>query len=663
MVAMHVIIVESPTKAKTFSRFVNEHEYVITSSMGHVADLPQKKLGITLEDEHVHLTYTLLPGKKKMVNDIVTLAKKARSVILATDPDREGEAISYHLKRLISEKDDGIEFQRIVFHEITKEALEEALKVAHDVNQPLVDAQQARRAVDRLVGYKISPYLWKRFSKRWLSAGRVQTVALRFIVERERERTSFSRKKYYGVTGTFIVEGISIDGMLQDLSSAPFYRTTKLNLFDGTYSFRESVITSPEKAQQEESRLKKESYIVSSVTESLSKRTPPAPFTTSSLQQYASTRFGYSPKRTMRTAQMLYEKGVITYHRTDSVIVSSAFIQSAHKYIEKNYGHDYIGKRVYKTATKNAQEAHEAIRPTKLEKPDELSGEELKIYDAIYKRALASQMADATIRKQRVYLASKQNDVFITEREQVEFNGYLAIENDGVDSRELLPLTQGQAAVCNALTFEEKETQPPPAYSEASLIKTLEKRGIGRPSTYAPIVTLIQERQYVKKVNRALEPTQLGIKMVEVLSPAFPDVFNVEFTAQMEKSLDEIAEGSSWEKVVIALNKLLEEQLATAQTITEKVKIEESTDELCPRCQKQLVIKMSRFGKFYACSGFPDCKYTKSYSQQTDVECPECHQGKLVVRFSKKKRRFYGCSRYPDCNYTTLWLKEKTQEK
>jgi len=662
---MKLIIVESPTKARTFNKFVDPKDYLIVSSMGHIRDLPAKKMGIDLE-HNFEPEYELMPSKKKLITEIVREARKATEVVLATDPDREGEAIAEHIKQILSEKIKKVRFSRIVFHEITQEALELALKKPSEVNRDLFDAQQARRILDRLFGYKLSPYLWKRFAKRWLSAGRVQSVALRFIVEREKERAKFLSEHSYPIKGQFrSTKKLPIAKLLK-LKGKPYYQTRTILLFDGKYEYQITILKKLSELEGEKERLLKESYRISLIEESLTTRQPPPPFTTSALQQYASSYLGYSAKRTMRLAQSLYELGLITYHRTDSNYLADKFILEAQKFIKKEYGLDYLSKSVrrYKTKSKLAQEAHEAIRPTSLiVKPTsaeviKLNHDQVKLYQQIYNRALATQMSEARLKNQKIVIESLKLDQFVISGQEIVFSGYLILYEKSKDELQLqTDLKEGSLLKLTELLTEERETQPPPYYNEASLIKTLEGRGIGRPSTYAPIVSLIQERQYVDKKGRDLIPTQLGVSISDLLTAKFDSLLQPVFTAKLEDELDAIALGKSkWAAVVKEYYSPFSAQLEEAYLETEKIKIEEKTDKKCPKCGKSLVIKISRFGKFYACSGFPDCKYTENFLQTVDQLCPKCHEGQIVVRFSKKKRRFYACSRYPKCDFTSLWL-------
>lgn len=669
---MRLIIVESPTKAKTFNKFVNPKEYLVVSSMGHIRDLPAKKMGIDLE-HGFKPEYELMPNKKTLLAEIVREAKKAKEIVLATDPDREGEAIAEHIKTILSEKIKKAKFSRIVFHEITQEALEEALKKTSEVNKNLFDAQQARRVLDRLFGYKLSPYLWKRFAKRWLSAGRVQSVALRFIVEREKERAKFLAERSYPIKGQFQnVKELPLAKLVK-LKGKSYFQSKSITLFDGKYEYQVTILKKPAELETEKKRLMAEAYVISRIEESLTTRQPPPPFTTSALQQYASSYLGYSAKRTMRLAQSLYELGLITYHRTDSNNLADKFINDARVFIKKEYGPDYVSETIrrYKTKSKLAQEAHEAIRPTNLaiksSNPEitKLNHDQVRLYQQIYNRALSTQMREAKLKNQKVVIESVKLDQFTINSQEVVFPGYLVLYDSPKDELKLqTDLKEGSPVKLTELLSEDKETQPPPYYNEASLIKTLESRGIGRPSTYAPIVSLIQERQYVEKKGRDLVPTQLGISISDLLTSKFDTLLQPVFTAKLEDELDAIALGESkWSLVVANYYQPFSAQLEKAYLETDKIKIEEKTDKKCPDCGKSLIIKISRFGKFYACSGFPDCKYTENFLQTVAQNCPKCNEGQVVVRFSKKKRRFYACSRYPKCDFTSLWLPRASQSQ
>ena len=526
---MQLIIVESPTKARTFSRFLNKDEFVISSSMGHVRDLPKSKLGIDV-DTNFEPHYIILMNKRKTVQELVILAKKSTGIILATDPDREGEAIAVHLNIVISEKlKKNVPIKRIVFHEITKEALMDALKNSRELDIRLFNAQQARRLLDRIVGYKISPYLWQKFSKNWLSAGRVQTVALRLLVERHKERVNFSIRPYFVFKGFFSKEEHVIEAKLLNLCGEPLYISNKITLFDGIYQFQETKIIDAIIAERERKRLTSEQYTVSNVVESKITKSPPPPFTTSLLQQHSSNYFGYSAKRTMQIAQALYEEGLISYHRTDSFTLSEKFVTVSREFISKTFGTEFVSTDVrrYKTKSKMAQEAHEAIRPTRVENTPHsdsivaLPKDQQKLYIAIYNRALATQMKEASVLKQKIEIVSASKDMFIAESEKILFPGYLILDKETKETEFMGVWHVGEVVPTKEIRAEERSTQPPPQYSEASLIKALEEKGIGRPSTYAPILSLLQERQYVQKEVKNLVPTDLGSRVCELLISKF----------------------------------------------------------------------------------------------------------------------------------------------
>jgi len=673
---MKLIIVESPTKAKTFNRLVDKQQYLVVSSMGHVRDLPKKKLGIDL-DHDFKPEYVPLDNKQKLINELIKSAKKAKEIILATDPDREGEAIAYHIKQLLADKIKTLDFSRIVFHEITKEALVKALKESKGIDVRLFDAQQARRILDRIFGYQLSPYLWKRFAKRWLSAGRVQSVALRFLVEREQERLRFQSQPIYLVKALFKEKKPLPLAKLTKLLGQNYFQIQCIPLFDGQYDYQTSLIKNQAEKKAQEKRLLTETYQIEKIEETTTKRQPPPPFTTSTLQQYGASYLGYTAKRTMSLAQQLYEHGLITYHRTDSNYLSEGFLQQARTYIEKQYGLDYLESkpRLYKTRSKLAQEAHEAIRPTKVNNDSsantikKLRNDQLKLYMTIYNRALATQMKCAQLLNQKIVIVSKAQDQFVITNQKTVFPGFLILNTVDKPELDLIANLKINTKVnLQQLDIEEKQTLPPARYNEASLIKTLEAKGIGRPSTYAPIVTLIQERQYVDKSGRDLVPTILGTKITQLLTSAFSELLHPTFTAQMEDELDLIALGKKqWQKIVKDYYLPFKRQLEKANQDVSKIKVEEKTGKKCPQCGHELVIKLSRFGKFYACSHFPKCRYTENYLQTVSVNCPKCATGQVVVRYSKKKRRFYGCSNYPKCDFTSLWLpkasKNQTQDQ
>lgn len=551
-----LILVESPTKAKTLNRFL-KGEYDIVASMGHVRDLPKSSLGVDLENKF-EPEYEVPEKKQKTVADLKKRAKKASEVILATDLDREGEAIAYHLKEILHEANKKLKFERIVFHEITKEAIEEALENPRDVNNNLVDAQTARRVLDRLVGYKLSPVLWRKVQAK-LSAGRVQSIALRLIVEREREIIAFESSPFFRIL-TGLTPGKKkgeIEFSLTQIEEESVEEKKRIKLFDGVYTYSQTSIDK-KLADEINTALPKSTFTIVDLTEKETTRRPSPPFTTSTLQQAAASRYGYTSKRTMSLAQRLYEEGYITYHRTDSLNLSGQFVGAATKYIEKTYGKEYLpeGGRFYKTKSRGAQEAHEAIRPTKVENlhreiAGEIGADYAKLYDLIYKRAIASQMADARYKSTKVVVEAKNGKKYTFEANGkiMLFKGFLKVWNIEESDQILPEMKIGEKMNYKNSNITEHFTTPPPRYNEASLISSLEKHGIGRPSTYAPTISTIEDRGYVLKKNSAFHPTFVGIAVVDLLKKHFSDYVNLEFTAEMEDSLDSIAEGKTdWEK-------------------------------------------------------------------------------------------------------------------
>lgn len=676
---MQLIIVESPTKAKTFGKFLDNKKFKVEATMGHIRDLPESKLGVDQKNQFKP-DYVISPKKKQVVSQIKALAKKADTVILATDADREGEAISYHIAfvlGLIDEKWPKIAFKknakvkRIVFHEITKEALEEALKTPGELNLALVDSQQARRILDRLVGYKVSPILWKKIGKRWLSAGRVQTVALRFIVEREKEIAKFESEPFYKVSGLFSDKDLpagrqevkkEVEARLVSKNGVVYEKKFSIDLFDGTYTFTKTNI-----AEKDVPVIKKElegdTFTINDVTEKVSKRSPLPPFITSTLQQEAAQKLGYSSKNTMRVAQQLYEHGLITYHRTDSVTLSSKFLTEANTYTQKTYGDAYTlpTPRSFTTKSKLAQEAHEAIRPTKLNptitEDGSLISSHKKLYELIFKRALASQMKEAQIINTKIEILSSKKYLFQSNFDTILFDGFLVLYEKKDVKDNFLP-KKGDSIDLDNLDFFATETTPPPRYNEASLIKTLEARGIGRPSTYAPTISTIQDRLYVEKKEGRFYPTILGSAVCDYLSKAFGTIFEIDFTANLEDKLDEIAhKKANMIEVLAEFDKPFEASLTAAAEDKSFIDVQEKTDEKCPTCGKPLVVRFSKFGKFYACSGYPDCKYTKAFYETVKELCPKC-SGAIVIRYTKRKKKFYGCSNYPKCDFAAWKLNE-----
>lgn len=626
---MNLIIVESPTKAKTIAKFLGQ-DYQVLSSFGHVRDLPITSLGIDLED-NFKPKYIIPTKAKKVVKELKTAAAKADSVILAADEDREGEAIAWHLSEVLGLK----ESKRIVFHEITKSAIEEALKNPREINQDVVDAQQARRILDRVVGYKLSPFLWKKVAKG-LSAGRVQSVAVKLIVEKEREIEKFKPEEYW-----------SIIASLQ-----------KDKLFD---AFLKEEIKTKKEADKILKDLEDANYIVEKIEKKESKRNPYPPFTTSTLQQEASKKLRFPAKFTMRIAQQLYEKGHITYHRTDSLNLSQLSLSIAKEFIESRYGKEYYKFRKYKAKGK-AQEAHEAIRPTQPDKePSSLNLDEnqTKLYNLIWKRFTACQMSEAIFDSTSVDIKAGKY-TFKANGQILKFDGFLKVYPINFEENILPNLKEADSLELKNLIPSQHFTQPPARYTEASLIKILEENAIGRPSTYAPIISTIQARNYVEKnEQKRFIPTEMGLIVIDLLAEHFPEIVDIGFTADLEDKLDKIAEGKEkWEKTLKDFYEPFAKNLEIKyKQVIKKETIMEKTDKKCPKCGAELVIRLGRFGKFYACSKFPECKHSESMEQKTlGVKCPKCETGELTEKRTKTKKIFYACNKYPDCDFA-LWDK------
>ena len=654
---MKLIIVESPTKAKTISKFLGD-EFVIESSYGHVRDLPEKSLGVDT-DRNFEPKYVILPKAKKRVAELNSKTKKATEVILATDEDREGEAIAWHLSQALKIS----KMERIVFHEITENAIKEALKNPRGIDMKLVDAQQARRILDRLVGYKLSPFLWKKVAKG-LSAGRVQSVAVRLVVEREREIENFKPEEYW-----------TISARLATSNKKEF--ETQLAKIDEK-KLEKFSIKNKEAADKIIAGLNGAGWQVLKIEKKETKRQPLPPFTTSTLQQTAWTWFGFSAKQTMLFAQQLYETGLITYMRTDSFNLSKEAIAAAFKKIKNDFGENYsaAAPRIYKTKSKTAQEAHEAIRPTMPDKDPEALKEKLtpqqhNLYDLIWRRFIASQMANAIFEATAIDV-SAANCIFRATGNVLKFDGFLKVYPQKLSESSLPALKEKEDLELKELMPAQHFTEPPPHYNEASLIKTLEENGIGRPSTYAPTMATIQARRYVLKDEaKRLRPTDIGILVNDILVKHFPEIVDIKFTARMEKDLDEIAEGKKeWQPVIKDFWEPFKENLdKKSQELSKKEISTEKTELKCPKCNKDLIIRMSRYGKFYACTGFPNCKYTapleKSSAETEEKEdlghCHKCDTGQIVRRRTKKGRTFWGCSNWPKCDYAT-WENPKKNE-
>lgn len=658
-----LIIVESPTKARTLARFLGS-DYRIEATMGHIRDLPQKRLGIDVDHDFKPL-YQVIPGRGKKIKELKDAASLANLIILATDPDREGEAIAYHVMQVISPtKERREKFQRIVFHEITEEAIKSALTNPHSIDMQLVSAQQARRVLDRLVGYKLSPLLWNKLGKNWLSAGRVQSVAVRLIVEREREIQNFKPEEYW------LVE-VELEKLAKsDQAPAVSFLAKLIQIGD-----KKADVRNKETADKVVEHLKKSTYKVKSIEIKDVRRYPSPPFTTSTLQQAAANRLYWSSKRTMQTAQKLYEEGFITYHRTDSTNLSSMSLDMVRTYINNVYGPAYLpaNPKLYKTKSKVAQEAHEAIRPTNVNEnlqtvTDKLGREAERLYFLIWQRFVGSQMNEALFLQQTADIDATNSESYILRAngQKLKFDGFLKVygksalgENSADDGRELPTLVTNEPLKLKGVLPQQKFTEPPPRYNEASLIKILEEKGIGRPSTYAPIISTILDRKYVERIDRKFHPTDLGFSVNDFLIKYFPDIFDVFFTAKMEDELDEVANGKmEWIPVIHEFYDPLSIRIKKVYEEAEKVKVDlGKTNEKCEKCGSPMVIRMSKYGKFLACSKFPECKFTKNILEKAGITCPECG-GEIIVRKTRRGKQFYGCSNYPKCKFAA-WKKEE----
>ncbi|MDD5702419.1 MAG: type I DNA topoisomerase [Dehalococcoidales bacterium] len=664
-----LVIVESPAKARTLGKILGKG-YSLKASLGHIRDLPKSQIGVDIENGFLP-KYVIPSDKKKIVTELKTAVKGASEVYLATDPDREGEAISWHLSEVIDGRRESTPYRRVVFHEITSDAIKEAFKHPRQIDMQMVNAQQARRILDRLVGYKISPFLWRKV-KRGLSAGRVQSVAVRIIVEREREIQNFVPVEYWSIEAELIKSG--------EKNRKAAFRAGLVGMIGG------SKIEIPNEA--EANRLKEDlqnsEYSVYKITVRKVTRAPAPPFITSTLQQEAWRQLRYSASRTMMLAQQLYEGlplgdegsvGLITYMRTDSTHIAASALAETREYIQEKYGEKYLPAkpRVFTKTVKGAQEAHEAIRPTRIHREPAsvkpfLNDAQFKLYNLIWKRMVASQMANAVYENTSIDIEAKcpssgTGYLLRTGNTKMDFAGFTTLYIEGRDDGDkedekdtaLPKLAKGDLLNLLKLLAEQHFTQPPSRYTEATLIKALEQKGIGRPSTYAPIISTIQDREYVTKTKGIFQPTELGFVVNDMLTQSFPDLMDIEFTARMEEELDEIAnDNKDWVNVVKGFYKPMEKDLEQAHETVERVKLaDEITDEKCPKCGLPMAIKSGRFGKFLACTGYPECKSTKPYQVKTGAKCPECGK-ELVQRISKRKKRFYGCSGYPDCKFTTF---------
>lgn len=658
---MQLVLVESPTKARKLSQFLGK-DFVVEASMGHVRDLPKAKLGVDI-DHDFEPEYEVVDGKKTTVTKLKKLAQSAEKVILATDPDREGEAIAWHLAHLLNEKtaaakkkksDTTMHVDRATFHEITKDAVLEALAHPGVVRAELVDAQQARRVLDRLVGYYLSPVLWKKV-RRGLSAGRVQSVALRLIVEREKEIKVFVPQAYWEI-------------------DAHLYTPKQENLIV-RLSEKNNEVFEPKVQEDVDAAvqaLHHAAYTVKSVQKTERTRVSLPPFTTSTLQQSAANRLGWSAKQTMSVAQELYEEGYITYHRTDSVALSSQAIDAARSLIVSTYGQSYLPQtpRLFKTSSKNAQEAHEAIRVTNaslrsLEEAGDGNPRRAKLYDLIWRRFIASQMESAMYDQTSLTVfAQTEKDGYTlkTSGSVLRFDGWMKLFPNQGDV--ILPaITEGENLQLNTIESNQKFTQPPARYNDASLIKTLEKLGIGRPSTYASIISVILDRGYVERKEKAFMATPIGETVSDFLVKYFPKELDYQFTAEMEDDLDAIARGEKkWKNVIKSFFEPFEKTVTAVTKDADRAKVPvEETGEMCPECKEgKLVIRSGRFGRFISCGRFPECKYTAKLVEKVDgMKCPDCGEGDVVIKRTKRGRNFFGCSRYPACNFAS-WKKPGT---
>lgn len=655
----NLIIVESPTKARTLSRFLGS-DYGVEATMGHIKDLPKSKLGVDIEN-NFEPEYIVIDKRKKEIKKIKDLAKQAEKVYLASDPDREGEAIAAHVREVITTQKElkKKQIKRISFHEITKTAVEQAILEPHEINESLVQAQIARRVLDRLVGYKLSPLLWKKV-RRGLSAGRVQTVAVRLIVERQREIDAFEPVEYWIISADLAKGGQSFTAELKKIED------------------KKAEIGNQKKAKEVVAELEKADYKIKEIQKQEVRKRPWAPLITSTMTRSAASMMGWSSKKTMTIAQRLYEEGLITYHRTDSTNLSNSALAQARKFIKSHFTEQYLpdSPRIYKTKSKGAQEAHEAIRPTDVKVTSKenwpitgsFAADTKKLYELIWKRFLASQMADTIYDRTSIVVEAKASKVYElrVSGQIVKFDGWRKLFGISSDDDPQLPeVAKGDGLKLKKVNSEQKFTTPPPQYNEASLIKTLEKLGIGRPSTYAPTISTIQDRNYVEKAEGKFTPTTIGITVTDFLTKHFDEVFEYGFTAEMEDALDLVAQGKKdWHKIIKEFWQPFVKKLEKTESEAARVKIEyEKLGKKCPECKVgELVVRIGRFGKFVSCSRFPDCKYTDKYVEKIGMKCPDCKKGEVIVKKTRKGRQFFGCSRYPKCEYAS-WKDPRQKEK
>ena len=647
-----LVIVESPAKARTISKFLGR-TYKVEASQGHVRDLPKSQLGVDV-DNGFEPKYITIRGRGEVLEKIRKEAKGAKSVILATDPDREGEAISWHLAHIL-----GIDPEsacRVEFNEITEKTVKSAVKTPRQINMELVDAQQARRVLDRLVGYKISPLLWAKI-KKGLSAGRVQSVATRMIVDREQEIDTFVPEEYWHLSAKML--------------SGSQKLTARLHSMDG----KRVQIDNAQQAEEAKRRIEQGGFVIRSVKRSERRKHPAAPFTTSNLQQEASRKLGFTTAKTMQIAQQLYEGvdiegrgtlGLISYIRTDSVRLSDEAVAAAREAIAERYGEHFVPEKpvVYK-GRKSAQDAHEAIRPSDVAlRPEDvkasLSRDQFNLYKLVYLRFVACQMADAVYETQQIEIASESGVTLRYTGEKLKFAGFTAVYEEGRDEPEeeaagsMMDVTEGAEAKVLDTEATQHFTQAPPRYTEASLVRALEEKGIGRPSTYAPTISTILARGYVMREKKQLFPTELGVMITDMMKEYFTDIVDIAFTAGMEEKLDNVEEGElDWKKVIEEFYGPFAKTLAHAEESIEKIEIkDEESDVVCDKCGAMMVYKLGRFGRFLACPNFPECRNTKAIQVELEAPCPTCG-GKLLEKTSRKGRKFYGCEHYPECEFVS----------
>ncbi|MGX6961379.1 type I DNA topoisomerase [Vagococcus xieshaowenii] len=652
MVFKYLVIVESPAKAKTIEKYLGKN-YKVVASVGHLRDLPKSRMAIDFEHDY-EPEYISIRGKGPIIKELKKQAKKAQKVYLASDPDREGEAIAWHLAHLLDL--DLNDDNRVVFNEITKDAVKAAFKEPRKINLDLVDAQQARRILDRIVGYSISPLLWKKV-KKGLSAGRVQSVTLKMIIDRENEIKAFIPEEYWSITGNF-------------LKGRKKFKAAFYGIDD-----KKMALKNTDEVQDVLKKIDNDQFEVTDIIKKERKRNPAKPFTTSSLQQEAARKINFRTRKTMMVAQQLYEGiaigkegtvGLITYMRTDSTRLSDTAKTEAAKYITETYGEEYsVGMKADGKKKSGSQDAHEAIRPSSIFRTPEslakyLDKDQMKLYSLIWSRTVASLMTPAVLDTMRVSL-TQNGVIFVANGSKVKFPGFMKVyiegKDDGKEEKEnILPdLSVGEMVKSVDIEPKQHFTQPPARYTEATLVKTLEENGVGRPSTYAPTLETIQRRYYVKLVQKRFEPTELGEIVNELTVEFFPQIVNMKFTAEMETELDNIALAKEkWVDVIDRFYKPFKVELDKAEVGMEKVQIKDEPAGFdCELCGSPMVIKLGRFGKFYACSNFPECRHTLAIVKEIGMKCPTCHEGEVIERKTKKNRIFYGCSRYPECEFTS----------